>query len=180
MALKDETVLAQAEEDGAFLVVASDATETGKPRRVDIQRTQQIQQEVNPLLIKTERVLLGSWDTSNFASTTANILLPIKEGTTRWNWDDFLKVEFQVAGTNTNLPQIPRPLSVVSWKATRTNSRFNIYEISGQLMQVWFANTTAFRLDYRRSNNAALNQNVASYLKAVYGYRFIVDRQNNG
>ena len=59
MALRNEPDLTQADEDDGIIIVASDATPTGKPRYVKIADLPKIHQRVNPYIITPKRVLLA-------------------------------------------------------------------------------------------------------------------------
>ena len=181
MALHKAPTLSEEAEKSAILIAASDATSTGKPRAVLLSDIRNIQERVNPLIIKAERTLLASYDLNNLARTNGANALKIKQGSTRHNFetDGFWLFEFHFMKNNT---LFKTKVSAPTWNASRSDSRIIIaYRAGGirQPTQVWREHATAFRLGLEHAGDSSLSQNAANgHLKAIYGERLILERRN--
>ena len=154
----------------AKIVVTDDATKTSKPRVTSVQETIQIQEEVNPFIIKSQEVVLASFSPSNYASDTNANLLNYKEGTTRWTWGEFQTLKFEVVN------EADIEISSVSFQASTTTERINL-KYSTNLLQVWYDSTNGFRLELLNASNQRQNQSNTFYLKAVHGVQMRIERE---
>ena len=174
MALRNDPTLAQGEEGEGILVCVSDATPTGKPRAIPLSELRAIQERVNPLQIRTERVLLASYDLDNLASTTAANTLPNSE-----SFDDgYWLFEF-----HTNFGKVK--VSAASFNASDANNRVLLKyanHVVETLLEIWHENATTFRLFVKRANQAPSDTQSANvgYLTAIYGEKLTLARKNDG
>ena len=178
MALKDAPTLAENQEGAAILIVVSNATPTGKPRAVLLSRLREIQERLNPYVIRPQRFLLASYDLNNLASTMAANNLAIKEGTTRHSFNDgYLSYEFRYRrGNDLNKVKVSAP----TWNAGR-RTILTYYSSNGtNLIHVWRESANAFRIFIERNGSSTGQpQNTSNgYLEAIYGERLIVERQH--
>ena len=175
MALKDEPTLAQSDEGEAIIVVTSDATPTGKPRAVRVSKLREIQERVNPLQIRTERVLLAQYDLSGLASTSGANTLPNSH-----SFDDgYWLFEFRYRrGTNLHKAKVSAP----TWNAG-TRVLLGYFPSGGaNLVHIWRENANAFRLFLERNGSSvsSAQTDTLGYLTAIYGEKIILERSKNG
>ena len=134
-----------------------------------------IQQAVNPNRIKYETIQIASYGPGNFASDTQTNLLDIKEGATRWTWDDFVSLDFEVAGDRAERYS-ESPISLPTWKATRINNQLNL-DFRNRF-SVWWVNASGFRIGFISDHTFATQTANTIFLKAIYGTRMTIELEN--
>lgn len=179
MALKDKLTLTKALEGKAIIIVVSDATPKGKPRALLLSRMREIQERLNPYVIRPKRILLAKYDLGNLASTTAANNLAIKEDTTRHSFaDGYRSFEFHYRRDGA-LKRVR--VSAPTWNAG-TRVKLAYFSSNGtNFVHVWRSNANTFRIFLERNGSSTSQPQNASngYLEAIYGEKLIVERQAN-
>ena len=177
MALKDKLTLPENLEGEAIIVVVSNATPTGKPRSLLLSRMREIQERLNPYVIRPQRFLLASYDLNDLASTTAANNLAIKEGRTRHSFNDgYQSFELHYRrGNDLNKAKVSAP----TWNAN-TRVILEYYSSNGtHLIHVWRNSANSFRIFIERngSSTSRPQSKANGYLEAIYGEKLIVERR---
>ena len=176
--LRDKDPLLDTADDTAYMVVSSNNTKTAKPRILYVRDLPAIKRRVSPVSLSLKRELLVSFtgeDSDNRASTSQASNLDFSEGTTRFSFDDYEKIQ-TVVQIRDSIDIATETFSVGVFKESDSTTPILItplYQGSSFFnrpspftnMGIWYVTATSFRIATRHS------QNNTYFLKAIYGLK---------
>ena len=185
--LRDKDRLLNTADNTAYMVVSSNNTKTAKPRKLYLRDLPEIKRRVSPVSLSLKRELLVSFtgDTpANRASTSQANNLDFSDGTTRFSFDDYEKIETVVeTGVSTSFPyhysswgwkngEITEEFSVGAFKESDSSTPILITSLLQANnpsrfanMGIWYVSATSFRI------TTSHGQNIRYFLKAIYGLK---------